>query len=133
MPLVEAAGARVALEDPEPEAARTQLLDPREQRVADSEALEVGMDVEVTEQVRLEPPDTRTDVYSAMVIVWELLARRKAVQRGTLPDAELLKKMAAPKSMLPPLSYPRESTPGGRAGSTVLGCRARRDLLRRTP
>ncbi len=39
----------------------------------------------------------RADVYSAGLILWELLARRKAVQRGSLNDAQVLKAMAHPE------------------------------------
>ena len=53
-PLVEPTCARVALEDPEPKSAGTQLLDPREQCIPDSTALQVRMDVEVPEHVRVE-------------------------------------------------------------------------------
>jgi serine/threonine-protein kinase len=39
----------------------------------------------------------RADIYSAGLILWELLARRKAVQRGTLNDAQVLKAMTHPE------------------------------------
>jgi serine/threonine protein kinase len=41
--------------------------------------------------------DVRSDVYSAGLILWELLARRKAVQRGVLNDAQVLKAMQHPE------------------------------------
>ncbi len=49
------------------------------------------------EQVAGKTPTVRADVYSAGLILWELLARRKAVQRGTLSDAQVLKAMAHPE------------------------------------
>jgi serine/threonine-protein kinase len=49
------------------------------------------------EQVAGKEPTVRADVYSAGLIVWELLARRKAVQRGSLSDAQVLKAMAHPE------------------------------------
>ena len=48
------------------------------------------------EQVRGEPVTVRTDVYAASLLLWELLARRKAVQRGALPEIEVLRAMAEP-------------------------------------
>lgn len=36
------------------------------------------------EQVRLEPLDEASDVYSSMLVVWELLARKKAIRRFTM-------------------------------------------------
>lgn len=48
------------------------------------------------EQVRGEPPAPCTDVYSATLLLWELLAGRKAIERGSRPDAELLVAMAQP-------------------------------------
>jgi serine/threonine-protein kinase len=53
------------------------------------------------EQVRGGAVTVRTDVYSATLVLWELLARRKAIQRGSLPEAEVLKVMANPE--IPPL------------------------------
>src|SRR6202035_781545 len=48
------------------------------------------------EQVRGEPITVRTDVYAAALLLWELLARRKAIQRGALPEMEVLRAMAEP-------------------------------------
>ncbi|HEY1956943.1 MAG TPA: serine/threonine-protein kinase [Polyangiaceae bacterium] len=48
------------------------------------------------EQVRLETPSTYSDVYSATLVLWELLAGRKGIERQSLPDVELLKAMATP-------------------------------------
>lgn len=49
------------------------------------------------EQVTGEPVTPRADVYAAGVILWELLARRRAFQRGALPEVEVLRAMAEPK------------------------------------
>jgi len=49
------------------------------------------------EQVAGKEVTERADIYSAGVILWELLARRKAVQRGSLNDAQVLKAMAHPE------------------------------------
>jgi len=49
------------------------------------------------EQVGSGPVTVRADVYSAGLILWELLARRKAVQRGSLSDAQVQKAMAHPE------------------------------------
>ena len=38
-----------------------------------------------------------TDVYAAGVLLWEMLAHRKAIQRGALPEIEILRAMAEPK------------------------------------
>jgi serine/threonine-protein kinase len=48
------------------------------------------------EQVRGEPVTVRADVYAASLLLWELLARRKAIQRGALPEMEVLRAMAEP-------------------------------------
>ena len=48
------------------------------------------------EQVKLETPGTASDVYSATLVLWELLAGRKGIERRSLPDVELLKAMATP-------------------------------------
>jgi serine/threonine protein kinase len=53
------------------------------------------------EQVRGEAVTVRADVYSATLILWELLTRRKAIQRGSLPEADVLKAMITPE--FPPL------------------------------
>jgi serine/threonine protein kinase len=49
------------------------------------------------EQVRGEVVTVRADVYAATLVLWELLARRKAIQRGALPEVEVLKAMAKPE------------------------------------
>ena len=49
------------------------------------------------EQVTGKEVTPRADVYSAGMILWELLARRKAVQRGGLNDAQVQKAMAHPE------------------------------------
>jgi eukaryotic-like serine/threonine-protein kinase len=49
------------------------------------------------EQVRGETVTVRADVYAATLVLWELLARRKAIQRGALPEVEVLKAMAKPE------------------------------------
>jgi eukaryotic-like serine/threonine-protein kinase len=49
------------------------------------------------EQVRGENVTVRADVYAATLVLWELLARRKAIQRGALPEVEVLKAMAKPQ------------------------------------
>jgi serine/threonine protein kinase len=49
------------------------------------------------EQVRLEKPTSATDVYSAALMLWELLAGKKGLARGEMTDADLLKAMASPK------------------------------------
>ena len=46
------------------------------------------------EQVKGENVTVRTDVYAATLVLWELLARRRAIQRGALPDKEVLAAMA---------------------------------------
>src|SRR5262249_44291038 len=38
----------------------------------------------------------RADVYAGALVLWELLARRKAIQRGALPEMEVLRAMAEP-------------------------------------
>ncbi len=48
------------------------------------------------EQVKLETVASQTDVYSATLVLWELLAGRKGIERASLPDTELLKAMATP-------------------------------------
>jgi serine/threonine protein kinase len=49
------------------------------------------------EQVRGETVTGRADVYAATLLLWELLTRRKAIQRGALPEVEVLKAMAKPQ------------------------------------
>ncbi len=61
------------------------------------------------EQVRGEQVTVRTDVYAASLLLWELLARRKAVQRGALPEVEVLRAMASPT--LPSLDVLRPDLP----------------------
>ena len=48
------------------------------------------------EQVRGERVTIRTDVYAATLVLWELLARRKAIQADRLPEMEILRAMAEP-------------------------------------
>ncbi len=48
------------------------------------------------EQVRGERVTIRTDVYAASLVLWELLARRKAIQADRLPEMEILRAMAEP-------------------------------------
>ena len=57
------------------------------------------------EQAAGETVSVRADVYSAGLILWELLARRKAVQRGSLSDIDVVKAMATPE--YPPLDLLR--------------------------
>src|SRR5262249_13398511 len=54
------------------------------------------------EQVLADEESPRTDVYSAALVVYELLARRRAFDVGVTPELELLKAMAHPA--LPPLA-----------------------------
>lgn len=49
------------------------------------------------EQIRQQPVGPAADVYAACVLLWELLAGRKAIERGVLTDAEVLTAMASPK------------------------------------
>ncbi|HVH46176.1 MAG TPA: protein kinase, partial [Labilithrix sp.] len=49
------------------------------------------------EQVRGDALTPRSDVYSAGIILWELLAKRRAFQRGALPEVEALRAMAEPR------------------------------------
>jgi serine/threonine protein kinase len=48
------------------------------------------------EQVKGENVSVRADVYAGTLLLWELLARRKAIQRGALPEVEVLRAMAEP-------------------------------------
>ncbi len=48
------------------------------------------------EQVKLQPTTSATDVYSAALMLYELLAGKKALARGEMTDTDLLKAMAAP-------------------------------------
>ncbi len=49
------------------------------------------------EQVTGEPVTPRADVYAASIILWELLTKRRAFQRGALPEIEALRAMAEPR------------------------------------
>ncbi len=49
------------------------------------------------EHVRQEPIGPSADVYSASIVVWELLTGRRAVEQGALTDAQVLTAMASPK------------------------------------
>jgi serine/threonine protein kinase len=49
------------------------------------------------ELVRQQPIGPAADVYSAAIVFWELLAGRKAIERGALTDAQVLAAMASPK------------------------------------
>jgi len=49
------------------------------------------------EQVNGGTIGPHTDVYAAGVLLWEMLAHRKAIQRGALPEIEILRAMAEPK------------------------------------
>ncbi|HRG96625.1 MAG TPA: protein kinase, partial [Polyangiaceae bacterium] len=48
------------------------------------------------EQVNGADIGTHTDVYAAGLLLWEMLAHRKAIQRGVLPEIEILRAMADP-------------------------------------
>ncbi len=48
------------------------------------------------EQVTGERVTVRTDVYAASIVLWELLARKKAIQSEKLPEMEILRAMAEP-------------------------------------
>jgi eukaryotic-like serine/threonine-protein kinase len=49
------------------------------------------------EQVKLQEVGPAADVYAASLVLWELLAGRKALERGTMTDFDLLTAMATPK------------------------------------
>ena len=49
------------------------------------------------EQVKGENVTPRADVYAAAIILWELLTKRKAFQRGALPEIDALRAMAEPR------------------------------------
>jgi serine/threonine protein kinase len=49
------------------------------------------------EQVTGDPVTPRADVYAAAIILWELLTKRRAFQRGALPEIEALRAMAEPR------------------------------------
>ncbi len=61
------------------------------------------------EQVRGERVTIRTDVYAASLVLWELLARKKAIMADKLPEMEVLRAMAEPK--LPSLDALRPDVP----------------------
>ena len=61
------------------------------------------------EQVRGESVTPRADVYAATLLLWEMLTRRKAIQRGALPEMEVLRAMAEPQ--LPSLDVLRPDLP----------------------
>ncbi len=61
------------------------------------------------EQVRGEPLTVRADVYAASLLLWELLAGRKAIVRGTSADIDVLRAMAEPK--FPALASVRPDLP----------------------
>ncbi len=61
------------------------------------------------EQVRGEAVTGRADVYAACLVLWELLARRKAVVRGNASDLDVLRAMAEPH--LPSLATLRPELP----------------------
>lgn len=49
------------------------------------------------EQARSEEASPRADVYSAGIVLWELLTRRRAFQRGVLLEEEAMRAMAEPR------------------------------------
>src|SRR5690606_523933 len=49
------------------------------------------------EQVTGDNVTPRADVYAGAIILWELLTKRKAFQRGALPEIEALRAMAEPR------------------------------------
>jgi serine/threonine-protein kinase len=49
------------------------------------------------EQVTGEAVTPRADVYAAAIVLWEMLTKRRAFQRGALPEVEVLRVMAEPK------------------------------------
>jgi eukaryotic-like serine/threonine-protein kinase len=61
------------------------------------------------EQVNGETITPRADVYAGAVVMWELFARRRAFQRGTLGEAEALRLLAEPQ--LPSLDTLRPDVP----------------------
>jgi serine/threonine protein kinase len=48
------------------------------------------------EQVKGEAVSVRADVYAGSLLLWELLAHRKAIQHNALPEMEVLRAMAHP-------------------------------------
>ncbi len=61
------------------------------------------------EQAMGKPVSPRTDVYAASLVLWELLTRRRAIQRANMPEAEVLQAMAKPH--LPSLDVLRPTLP----------------------
>lgn len=63
------------------------------------------------EQVTGEPVTPATDVYAGAIVLWELLTRRRAFQRGALPEVEALRQMSEPR--IPSLDTVRPELPKG--------------------
>ncbi len=81
------------------------------------------------EQVKGETTSTRTDVYAASLMLWELLARRRAIQHQALSELEALRAMAHPS--LPSLDVLRPELPAELRALVARGLEpdpARRDL-----
>jgi serine/threonine-protein kinase len=57
------------------------------------------------EQVKGEDVTVRADIYAASLLLWELLARRKEIQRGAMSEVGVLQAMAQPE--FPPLDVIR--------------------------
>lgn len=49
------------------------------------------------EQVTGAPITPRADVYAAGIVLWEMLTKRRAFQRGALPEIEVMRAMAEPR------------------------------------
>lgn len=71
------------------------------------------------EQVRGEPLTIRADVYSASLMLWELLAGRKAISRREGTEAELMQSMAKP--VFPGLRQLRPDLPLSLLGALDVG------------
>jgi serine/threonine-protein kinase len=71
------------------------------------------------EQVLGDLPSVRTDVYAASLVLWELLARRRAFDPDQLPELECLQAMASPR--LPPIGELRPDIPARIAQSLTIG------------